>query len=532
VAIPFESFPLNCPCRSMFPWIKGLGSIGLILSLCLTIIPGGSVHSQNEPPVINQRPDTMVNELQGLAFTVTASDAESATTLSSSPLPAGATFTAFPSSNSGSFNWPSLFVTPPGIYLITFYATDANSAVDSFLMRIFVLDAGSNDPPFLYPIGDQNGMEGSQLTINIRAVDGESIPALNISPLPTGASFVDSNNGRGLFTWLPLYTQSGNYSVVAVATDDSSATASELINISIVDGGNQLPLLAPIGSQSISEGQTLSFGISASDAEGSPPFLSTSALSTGSNFVNNGNGAGNFSWTPDYTQSGVYSVTFYATDDSSATDSEVVSITVADAGNQFPILDSVGNLALVEGDTLSVVITASDIESIPAISFNPIPTGAIFVDSGNGTALFTWAPTFTQSGNYPTVITTTDDSGAYVTEVISIFVADFGSSIGGLEASFSNFPNPFSPNDGVTTFAFFLNDAARVEIEIFTPMGSRAATIVENSRRAAGPNASDTWDGRNEAGKIVASGTYICRLSVTYDSGKTVEVLRKVALLR
>ncbi|MFQ6008297.1 MAG: Ig domain-containing protein, partial [Candidatus Zixiibacteriota bacterium] len=93
---------------------------------------------------------------------------------------------------------------------------------------------------------------------------------------------------------------------------------------------NNPPVLAPIGPQSTPEGVNLTFGVSATDDE-SIPSLTTSTLPTGAVFVDSGNGAGSFDWTPDFTQSGTYNVTFYATDDSAAVDSEIVTITVTES---------------------------------------------------------------------------------------------------------------------------------------------------------------------------------------------------------
>ena len=55
-----------------------------------------------------------------------------------------------------------------------------------------------------------------------------------------------------------------------------------------------------------------------------------------------------------------------------------------------------------------------------------MPTGATFVDHGDGTATFTWTPTFAQSGNYKVTFTTIDDGipVASDTEEITITVGD------------------------------------------------------------------------------------------------------------
>ena len=58
--------------------------------------------------------------------------------------------------------------------------------------------------------------------------------------------------------------------------------------------------------------------------------------------MDNGDGTGSFDWTPTFVQSGTYPVTFYATDDSLAVDSEQVTITVTEPGNQAPVLAAIG----------------------------------------------------------------------------------------------------------------------------------------------------------------------------------------------
>ena len=93
---------------------------------------------------------------------------------------------------------------------------------------------------------------------------------------------------------------------------------------------NLAPILNPIGSKQVTEGQTLSFGVSASDPDGPTPQLYTGALPSGAQFTDNGNGQGSFTWITDQNDAGVYQVVFYAEDSEGAYDSEVVAITVID----------------------------------------------------------------------------------------------------------------------------------------------------------------------------------------------------------
>jgi len=95
-------------------------------------------------------------------------------------------------------------------------------------------------------------------------------------------------------------------------------------------GGNAAPILSPIGAQDASVGQVLSFGLSATDSDSPDPDLSATGLPSGAQFVDSGNGHGSFTWQPDGGDIGQHYVTFRATDDQGAYDSETVTITVED----------------------------------------------------------------------------------------------------------------------------------------------------------------------------------------------------------
>jgi hypothetical protein len=70
-----------------------------------------------------------------------------------------------------------------------------------------------------------------------------------------------------------------------------------------------------------------------------------------------------------------------------------------------------------------------------------------------------------------------------------------------------NYPNPFNPK---TTVRFDLPQAGRVELAVFDLGGHKIATLV-NDQLPAGRHAV-TWLGQDDAGRRVASGTYVYRL--------------------
>ncbi len=170
------------------------------------------------------------------------------------------------------------------------------------------------------------------------------------------------------------------------------------MTITVTDAGNQAPVLAAIGPRSTAENVNLTFGVSASDPDATIPTLTTSTLPTGATFIDHANGTGTFNWTPTFTQAGVYNITFYA-GDGTAIDSEIVAVTVTDAGNQAPVLAAIGPRSTAENVNLTFGVSASDPDAtIPTLTTSTLPTGAIFTDNANGTGTFNWTPNFTQAG--------------------------------------------------------------------------------------------------------------------------------------
>jgi hypothetical protein len=114
-----------------------------------------------------------------------------------------------------------------------------------------------------------------------------------------------------------------------------------------------------------------------------------------------------------------------------------------------------------------------------------------------------------------------------------ILSAELTVSAGQLASSFVNWPNPFNPKSEMTNIGFILAEDAYVDIEIFTLTGDLVASVAADSFRGAGPHYDeDTWAGLNGAGHIVQPGTYFCRITARYGSGRTEEVRRKLAVMR
>lgn len=253
---------------------------------------------------------------------------------------------------------------------------------------------------------------------------------------PTGSQFFDYGDGTAEFTWTPTLNQAGQYpNVIFSVTDDGDPVLSDTQAIAISVGNvNQRPTLDPIGSQVVAVGETLEVALTADDPDtgdsltfsvanapdgsvlraDAPP--SGTVLPPPSNLRVLPSSSAHFTWTPAPGQEGNYTVTFSVTDDGETdgvpnplTDSEPVSITVG-AGNRPPELNPIGSRQVQEEDDVSLVLTASDADG-GQLSFSAegLPAGATLVDTGYGSARFSWIPPTGSRGDYPVTFNVTDD---------------------------------------------------------------------------------------------------------------------------
>jgi len=354
----------------------------------------------NRPPTWNPIPNYPVQEGGIVAFNVSATDPDSVIpTLSVANLPVNATFVDSGNGH-GRFRFAPDY-TQAGIYDLEFLASDGE-LIDTAIVRITVDESG-NQRPVIDPILPQSVDEGQHLEFTISATDPEgSIPSLSALNTPNNSSFANYGDGTGLFTFNPDYFQSGIYTVHFVAYDGQLADT-ELVAITVNDVGFS-PILDPIGAQTVTEGGTMVIIVTASDPDLTTPILQAVNQPLNSEFTDSLNGHGLFVFTPDFTQAGIDTVLFIASDGALA-DSEYVEITILEYGNVPPFLDPISDQFVDEGDTLDVTITAYDLDgTIPGIYADNLPPNAVLTDFHDGTAQLDFYPNYYQSGSYNVLI--------------------------------------------------------------------------------------------------------------------------------
>jgi flagellar hook assembly protein FlgD len=91
--------------------------------------------------------------------------------------------------------------------------------------------------------------------------------------------------------------------------------------------------------------------------------------------------------------------------------------------------------------------------------------------------------------------------------------------------SVHNFPNPFTDH---TAFVIGLPEDGKASLTVYTRDGARVCRVLQNSDMPAGVHVV-RWDGVNDNGRSIASGTYEYLLDYVH-SGKTDRIHKRLVL--
>jgi hypothetical protein len=327
--------------------------------------------------------------------------------LEASGLPTGASF-ADQGSGIGQLSWMPSF-DQAGNYQVSIKVTDAGTPPESATETFTITVGNVNRPPVLAPIGPRTATLGAPLSIALSASDPDADGLhFGAAGLPAAATLTDHADGTATLAWTPGAADAGSVAITVTVTDDGVPMASDAEQFAIAVGSdNRPPILDPIGDRSVGLGEAWTIGLTATDpdgdglrfaCEGAPPDAQLSDAGAGSAVLSGtGDPAGNHAIGCTVTDSG----------SPPASDTEQFTLSVG-AVNRPPVLDPIG--ASLEGDAILLRLTAHDPDG-DALAFTAegLPTGAEFVDRGDGTAELRWLPPADAPSETPVVFTVTDD---------------------------------------------------------------------------------------------------------------------------
>jgi len=275
-----------------------------------------------------------INELKSLNFSVKASDPDKdklyySWKLDSEELSAGPIFVYYTNYYSA------------GVHNVKLTVSDGDLKVYKD-WEVNVLN--TNAPPSLDYLGDLVFDEGDTVTIPLNAsdIDGDNISYFLTSPL--------NNNGR----WNTGFDDAGEYFVNVTASDgELSATKTIKLAVKNKDRPAIITSASPKDDRlSMSEGESISFEVSAFDADGDDLsyrwVVNEKDVDVGKSFV----------FSPGFGSAGAHTVEVVV-DDGTVSVSKEWLVIVKDV-NQAPVLQKLGDISTKEGDTLIVKVNASD----------------------------------------------------------------------------------------------------------------------------------------------------------------------------
>ena len=316
------------------------------------IVVGGT----NQAPVLDAIGNQSVDEGASLTIGLSATDADGDTlVLSASGLPAFASLTDN-GDGTGSISVNPGF-TDAGIHTITVTLTDNGDPTLSDAETLTLTVNNANRSPVLESINVPLVNEGDSVTVPVVATDpdGDNL-SFSATDLPEFVALIDSREGTASLQIEAPLGSAGTYVITICVADDNTPSLVTCETVSIVVGDvNQNPEIAPIGDQSVAEGDSINVALSASDADGDNLAFSAVGLPSFATLSDNGDGTAVLSVAPGFEDSGNYPVTITVTDDGvpALSASESFTIIVVNT-NRAPTADAGADRNVVTGDPVAL----------------------------------------------------------------------------------------------------------------------------------------------------------------------------------
>ena len=279
----------------------------------------------------------------------------------------------------------------------------------------------TNLPPSLSVLGRTAVNEGELIALDVSAADpeGKAVTLVLVSG-PAAAVLASTGAGKATVKWQTASGDAGTWPTVLRASDGVLTT--EVTVQLVVAHVVSLPALSAPARLLATAGLALRFTVTATHPS-KPPAITVKGLPASATFSDDGQGTGSFAWTPgaaDAAAGGVDLVFTATVTEGSA--STATRVDVYPAANQPPVISFTGALAVDEGQTQTLSISATDPDHDPIALFaSGAPANASFADAGNGTGTFTFKPGFGQAGVYTVQFVASDGKAvAQVPAVITV----------------------------------------------------------------------------------------------------------------
>jgi MYXO-CTERM domain-containing protein len=256
--------------------------------------------------------------------------------------------------------------------------------------------------------------ESYQGTLQAADADGDDL-RLRIATEPEYGTLALNNRETGEYTYTPDADYYGDDSFTFQAFDGNNIGAEPGVISITVTPVNDLPTITTDGDQTVEEDDAVIIAASAQDPEDGTLAVAVDPLPEGAEWdVENQR----FVWTPNYFQSGTYTLEFSATDEDGATATETVTIEVTNV-NRRPEAELVeGPQTGSEGSTYTFTIDATD-PDLEELTYNWAFGNGDELETQVGSVDYAWG----QDGTFNLRVVISDGDLA-VTRTYSVVIAN------------------------------------------------------------------------------------------------------------
>ncbi len=211
---------------------------------------------------------------------------------------------------------------------------------------------------------------------------------------------------RETLSGTPGTNTTGTYALTFTATNTSGSSAPQNFTLTV----NQLPTITSTAATTFLAGSPGTFTVATTGFPTPSIARGGVTLPSGVAFVDNGDGTGTLSGTPER-ERGRFVCTDVHRDGNSAGSSAVQNFTLT--VNQTPIITSAPAVTFTQGSNGSFSVNAKGFP-IPAIALGGValPSGVTFVDNGNATGTLSGMPGANTDGTYALTFTATNSVGS------------------------------------------------------------------------------------------------------------------------
>jgi VCBS repeat-containing protein len=244
---------------------------------------------------------------------------------------------------------------------------------------------------------------GSAGTFTV-TTSGNPVPAITqTGTLPAGVTFTDNGDGTATLAGTPGAGSGGSYALTFTADNGGATRPTQSFTLTV----NEAPAITSAAATNFTINAAGTFAVTTSGFPRPAITRTGAALPAGVIWVDNGDGTGTLSGTPDASVAGTYAITFTADNGVSPAATQSFTLTISGA----PTITSAAAATFTVGSAGSFTVTTVATPTATISQTGTLPGNVAFTPNPDGTGTLSGTPLAGTGGTYPLTFTATNSEG-------------------------------------------------------------------------------------------------------------------------